>query len=160
MTAKRSEGMVRRSLNEVDLDDVIVYKPPDLPFAANVRPCDYMVWWGDETVASSLTFRAAWVEVKETPNLATFPLSLLRKGQIKGMRDAAAIGLLFLVVTYWPRRGHAWSITTGERILRALDANPRPTSLRWDEMVTGGGIDVKSGQRLAPTLRLALLGEL
>jgi hypothetical protein len=161
MTTKRSESMVRRSLNEVDLSALVVYKPPDLPFAANVRPCDYMAWWADGDERGLREFvGCAWIEVKETPNMATFPLSLLRKGQIKGMRDALAMGLLFLVVTYWPRHGNAWSITTGERILRALDANPRPTSLRWEDMIAGGGIDVKSGQRLAPTLRLAMLGEL
>lgn len=120
MTRKYSETKVREALSAMDLD-VVVYKPVDnAGRAQNTKPADFMVWWHAEGIVSSGAM-SAWLEIKECPNLDSFPFSLIRPSQWAAMRDAERIELPYYLVVYWKAR-KLWTVTTSRRLLAADEA--------------------------------------
>ena len=146
MTKGASEGKVRIALASLDLEP-IVYKPPD--DARNWKPCDFMVWW--QIAGGGLTsLHSAWVEVKECPNVGSFPLADLRASQRDGIRRAKRLGLPYLLVIWWKAR-KVWTISDAW----ALDGAPTRGSVMYS--ILAGRIGIDAGQdHLAETLRAVL----
>lgn len=150
----KSESKVREALNQVELSGLVVYKPPD--DARNWKPCDYIVWWqagegSGEHPSDMLHPHSAWLEVKECKAVGTFNAGReIRPSQRKAIAEAAAIGLPYLLIIWWPKRG-AWTITP----LRAV---PHSVSIPFKALASEG-VDALPGH-LAGTLRAALAGEI
>lgn len=146
-----SESRVRAALNEIALGgNTLVYKPPD--DARNWKPADFMVWWRDGERHGT-----AMLEVKETPNKATFPLRELRPSQLAGMRQAARVRLPYWLVIWWPR-AMMWTISDAAKVLAVVDRVDPENSLPYAWLCSVAGMDCTS-RNLAPILRSVLLGE-
>lgn len=150
-----SEAKVRAALNDMGMD-VLVYKPPD--DARNWKPADFMVWWDNNELPEAPPIpRSAMIEVKESPGKFTFPIRDLRPSQLLGMRMAAAVGLPYLLVIWWPRLSR-WTISNAWQVANWIGDHPHATSLDYGWLNSVAGMDCTT-RDLAPILRSALLGE-
>jgi hypothetical protein len=150
-----SEGQFGAALRSCDVAS-IVYKPPD--DARTWKPCDYMVWinWDNDLRAGS---RSIWFEVKDVDAVAAFPFSELRPAQMKGIHDAARIGIPYWLAVYW-RRERDWSISDAAKVLAWRDQQESvATSVPRELLVSRFGIDATPAT-LTSVLKSVLLDDI
>lgn len=154
-----SEAQVRDALKAMDLEGLIVYKPPD--DARNWKPADFLVWWLRIRDLGPLRDPGSgWVEVKETQNIGTFPLADLRPSQKQAIRMAKEAGLPYLLVIRWRARklgAGTWSIVDAVRLLDWVEEVTARTLISVERTLLESrfGTNADPGQ-LASLLRLAL----
>lgn len=159
MTKGRSEPFVREALRKVaeDVDGLVVYKPPD--DARNWKPADFLVWWPDDTMIlvgdeRIRMVRCAWIEVKQTDAVATWPLNDLRPSQTRAAADAHDAGIPYLILIYW-KRSRDWTVVDGVRLI--YDSPPEHRhSVGRPLLMSRYGVQSSPGN-LASTLKSALL---
>jgi hypothetical protein len=154
---RASEGKLGEALRGMDLEPLIVYKPPD--DARNWKPCDFMVWWGTGAVVEGAIRRgSAWVEAKDTPNAMVFPFAELRPSQIKGIRDAGAVGFPYLLCIWW-RPAQRWTISDAVRVLAWFEdiggEGREPKSIPRELLMSRFGVDADNS-RLGMTIKTIL----
>ncbi len=141
-----TEGQVRSALGSIDLDGLVVYKPPD--DARNWKPCDYMVWWWADGPDDQV--KSEWVEVKQTGAAGTLSVSVIRPAQRQGILSAVRAGIPYWLLVYWTRHGD-WTVSR----IRSLPEKG------WTRVQLASSLGTKCNTRdLAPVLRMAFLGEL
>jgi hypothetical protein len=154
----RSEARVREALERLAEDMPLVWwKPPD--DARNWKPADFLVWVGPQDRESFEWGSSAMLEVKDNPNLNTYPASDLRPTQRAWMRQAAKIGLPYFLVIWWRRR-QRWTVSDAAKVVRWVDLiyDDGPTSMAWDLLAGSWGVDCTT-DHLAGTIGAALRGE-
>lgn len=142
-----AESNFGKALREMDLR-CIVYKPPD--DARNWKPCDYMVW----------TPSPFWFEVKDVDLVGVFPLSEIRPSQLRGIREAAAIGVPYYLAVWW-RKAQMWSISDAQAVVQWWQAQQahdlaRVTSIKRELLQSRMGIDSTNAQ-LSSNLKALIL---
>lgn len=155
MTRKYSEDKVREALGSIDLDDLVVFKPQDMPGPTqNRKPADFLVWWGAWLTPTGRGSwpGAGWIEVKETPNHTAWPFDDLRPSQRLGLEQAVRINLPYILVVYF-RSLRQWGVIVGPKLLDELRnaVTPSLPLLRFHATCPTS--------QLGSTLRAALLGE-
>lgn len=142
-----SQDVMRDALSRID--GMVVFKPAD--DSRNWKPCDYMAWWKsyDETVAAKDQGCAAWIEVKQNDRLRAWKPEL-RPAQAAGAKQAAEIGLPYIVAVYWKKRNywtlHQWSATlpamTFEEAVSRYGVGTMPSTL---SVVLAGVLNGEAG---------------
>ena len=149
MTKRASEAALGLALREVELM-IYVYKPPD-GVNTNLKPCDYMVWFGVNGFVVP-----AWFEAKDVDSVKAFNLKELRPSQVNGIRDASRVGLEYWVGIYW-RRHRKWTISNGAKLLGWWDEGHYP-SVSYELLSSRFGIDTDP-RNLVSTLKDVLMGD-
>jgi hypothetical protein len=145
-----SEGLFREALNKIDFDPTFIFKPPD--DARNWKPADYFLWF---PVSFGAPAGSSWFEVKETPNLKTFPLAEIRPSQWRGIATAKRLRLPYFLAIRWKRDG-MWSLVDAVRLIVWIEAQQmRPASVDRVALESRFGVSSTVGQ-LPMMIRAAL----
>lgn len=154
-----SEGKVREALERLAEDMPLTwYKPPD--DARNWKPADYLVWVGPLTIEGFTDGSSAMIEVKDNPNLATYPFSDLRPAQRGWIRVLGRVGVPYWLVIWWRRR-QRWTISDAAKVIAFIDDEQTAPikSIHWMQLAGNMGVDCEP-KNLAGTLGAALRGEI
>ena len=155
-----SEARVREALTKLNESmRLLIYKPPD--DSRNPKPADFLVWFRHPRHTSDLAWSVStggFIEVKQTPNLKSWPTSQLRTTQRGMIRQAGRIGAPYLLVVWWPRQKR-WSVSDAVKVLDELDSRGR-VSFLYAELTSRFGVDVAGDGLLPGVLGAGLRGEI
>lgn len=132
MSKGPSEDIFRKALGQVDIDPFYIFKPSDVGHASNTKPCDFMTWLPENSVAPQYAL-SAWFEVKETPNISTWPINDLRPSQMQGIATAKALRLPYFLGIRW-KTGGMWSLVDAVRLIDWVHGPSSPVFVpgkRW-----------------------------
>lgn len=149
-----SEGIFREALAAIDIEPKFIHKPPD--DARNWKPCDFMLWYSAHINSYHNGYAgSAWFEVKETPNLSSFPLSEIRASQWRGIGTARDLGFPYFLAIRW-KTGGMWSLVDAVRLDNWLAGVAEiPKSVGRVDLDSRFGVSCSPGQ-LSSTIRAAL----
>lgn len=155
-----SEARVREALTTLNESmRLVVYKPPD--DSRNPKPADFLVWFRRQPTTADLGYShptGGLIEVKQSPNLKSWPVSDLRPTQRASIHQHAKVGSPYLLVIWWPKL-HRWTVSDAVKMLVAAESNGL-RSVLFANLASKYGVDVAGDGLLPGVLGAGLRGEI